>query len=73
MKCQFEDCMIDASHTWALLPLYAAHHELIKTETSRFYYDGGGVEQVARPNYYKIDLRIACSKRNLKLKRGEKI
>lgn len=74
MKCQFPECSIAATKPWALLPLCDKHHELIRAETSK-YYNGLGekIEVAQRPNYYKIDLKIAHSKRSLKLKRGEKI
>jgi hypothetical protein len=74
VKCQFEHCRTDASKLWAQLPLCTEHHEIIRVETVKFYTNTKGeYENVQCPNYYKIDLQIPCSKRNLKLKRGEKI
>lgn len=72
--CKIPECANKSTTTWADVSLCAQHREIIEVETAKFYSSlDRRPEPLQRPLYYQIDLLIPWSKRNLKLKRGERI
>jgi hypothetical protein len=52
-KCQYPGCPAHASKTWALVPLCDGHHEAIRWETERFYFER--IKRGEREHYAKIE------------------
>lgn len=74
MNCKYPSCHIDATHTWALVPLCQEHYEAIKTETETYYTSSmKGHELERRPQYMQISRLIPWSKDRQKQYKGGKI
>lgn len=53
-KCKYSGCTLSVEKYWAMVGVCAAHHELIKEETTTYYRGLGNLPYDQRKHFSKI-------------------